>query len=268
MEVVVSSALSGSLFKRHLYQVKENEAGITIDTWLRNESSKPVSGPISDRWTRFNSSGRFGSIEWADSVDPSHKAGYAYAWLPDENGKVAPRNSTLNPGDEIKIRRFVAVGQISGHALGVVAAKLGKTGRLKLNLTGTDKKPVSTASVDFRLEESTVRGYPDEDGKIEIQLPVGSWKMSCADIGRETRVSLEIKDGQTVEHFDERPIGDTVFSQKGGRIDDPLQGSVHWVGRNAEPQTRSGRSGAREQGPSTIPKKESFPWLLTRASTG
>ena len=32
VEVVVSSALSGSLFKRHLYQVKENEAGITIDT--------------------------------------------------------------------------------------------------------------------------------------------------------------------------------------------------------------------------------------------
>ena len=121
-------------------QVKENEAGITIDTWLRNEGSKPVSGPISDQWTRFNSSGRFGSIEWADSVDPSDKAGYAYAWLPDENGKVTPRNSTLNPGDEIKIRRFVAVGKSPAHALGVVAAKLGKTGQLKLNVTGTDKK--------------------------------------------------------------------------------------------------------------------------------
>ncbi len=200
VEVVVSSALSGSLFKRHLYQVKENEAGITIDTWLRNEGSKPVSGPISDQWTRFNSSGRFGSIEWADSVDPSDKAGYAYAWLPDENGKVAPRNSTLNPGDEIKIRRFVAVGKSPAHALGVVAAKLGKTGRLKLKVTGTDKKPVSTASVDFRLEESTVRAYPDEDGKIEIQLPIGSWKVSCVDIGRKTQeLLLEIKDGQTVE---------------------------------------------------------------------
>ena len=160
-------------------QVKENEAGITIDTWLRNEGSKPVSGPISDRWTRFNSSGRFGSIEWADSVDPSHKAGYAYAWLPDENGKVAPRNSTLNPGDEIKIERFVAVGKSPAHALGVVAAKLGKTGRLKLSITGLTRNPYLRLRSTFASKESTVRGYPDEDGKIEIQLPVGSWKVSA-----------------------------------------------------------------------------------------
>ena len=270
VEVVVSSALSGSLFKRHLYQVKENEAGITIDTWLRNEGSKPVSGPISDRWTRFNSSGRFGSIEWADSVDPSHKAGYAYAWLPDENGKVAPRNSTLNPGDEIKIRRFVAVGKSPAHALGVVATKLGKTGRLKLNVTGTDKKPVSTASVDFRLEESTVRGYPDEDGKIEIQLPVGSWKMSCADIGRETQeLPLEIKDGQTVEKSismnDQSGIRFSVKKEDGSTT--PCK--VQFIGLEGTPNPKLGPGDrARMQGPGTIPKKESFPWLLTRASTG
>jgi len=199
-EVVVSSAQSGSLFKRHLYYAKENEAGITIDTVLRNEGSKPTSGPISDRWTRFNSSGRFGSIEWADSVDPSHKAGYAYAWLPGENGKVPPRNSSLKPGDEIKIRRFIAVGKSPAHALGVVAAKLGKTGRLKLTITDTDKKPVTTASVDFQLKDSTVRGYPDENGNLELLLPEGSWKLSATDIGREGQVlSLEIKDGQSVE---------------------------------------------------------------------
>ncbi|MAS79993.1 MAG: hypothetical protein CMI25_06335, partial [Opitutae bacterium] len=200
VEVVVSSALSGSLFKRHIYHANENEAGIIIDTFLRNVGSTPVSGPISDRWTRFNSSGRFEAIEWADSVDPSHKAGYAYAWLPGENGKVPPRNSSLKPGDEIKIRRFVAVGKSPAHALGVVAAKLGKTGRLKLSISGTDKKPVTTASVDFRLKDSTVRGYPDEAGNLELQLPVGSWKVSVTDIGREGKeLSLEIKDGQSVE---------------------------------------------------------------------
>ncbi len=200
VEVVVSSALSGSLFKRHLYHIKENEAGITIDTVLRNEGSKPASGPITDRWTRFNSSGRFGSIEWADSVDPSDKAGYAYAWLPGENGKVLPRNTSLNPGDEIKIKRFVAVGESPAHALGLVAAKLGKTGRLKLSITGIDKKPVTTASVDFQLKDSTIRGYPDENGKLELLLPEGSWKLSIKDIGREgEELSLEIKDGQSVE---------------------------------------------------------------------
>ena len=200
VEVVVSSALSGSLFKRHLYYAEENEAGITIDTLLRNEGSKPISGPISDRWTRFNSSGRFGAIEWADSVDPSHKAGYAYAWLPDEDGKIPPRNSTINPGDEIKIKRFIAVGKSPAHALGVVAAKLGKTGRLKLSISGTDKKPVATASVDFRLKDSTIRGYPDGGGNLDIDLPVGSWQVIVTDIGREgEEFSLEVKDGQFVD---------------------------------------------------------------------
>jgi hypothetical protein len=200
VEVVVSSALSGSLFKKHLYQIKENEAGITIDTLLRNEGAKPISGPISDRWTRFNASGNFESIEWADSVDPSDKAGFAYAWLPDENGKVPPKSKTLNPGDEIKIKRFVAVGESPAHALGVVAAKLGKTGGLKLTITETGNKPVSTASVDFQLKDSTVRGYPDEKGKLELLLPEGLWKVSVTDIGRERKdFSLEIKDGQPVE---------------------------------------------------------------------
>ena len=200
VEVVVSSAVSGSLFKRHIYHARENEAGITIDTLLRNEGPKPVSGPISDRWTRFNSSGRFGAIEWADSVDPSHKAGYAYAWLPDENGKVPPRDSSLKTGDEIKIRRFVAVGKSPAHALGVVAQKLGKTGRLKLSITGREKKPVATASADFLLKDSIVRGYPDEDGILDLHLPVGAWKVSVADIGREgEELSLEIKDGQSLE---------------------------------------------------------------------
>ena len=93
VEVVISSALSGSLFKRHLYNARENEAGITIDTLLRNEGSKPVSGPISDRWTRFNSSGRFGSIEWADSVDPSHKVAMPTPGFRTRTGKWLPETA-------------------------------------------------------------------------------------------------------------------------------------------------------------------------------
>ncbi len=199
VEVVVSSALSGAIYKRHHYLLEEKERGLVIETLLRNEGTKPVSGPISDTWTRFNSSGRFGTIEWADSVDPSHKAGYAYAWLPDEKGSIPPRNKTLEPGDEVRISRFLAVGQSPAHALGVVAAKLGKTGGLKLSITGVDEEPVSTASVDLRLKDATIRGYPDEDGNLDLRLPVGLWKISVRDIGREGKeFSLEIKDGQAV----------------------------------------------------------------------
>ena len=101
---------------------------------------------------------------------------------------------------ESKVRRFVAVGKSPAHALGVVAQKLGKTGRLKLSITGREKKPVATASADFLLKDSIVRGYPDEDGILDLHLPVGAWKVSVADIGREgEELSLEIKDGQSLE---------------------------------------------------------------------
>ena len=199
VEVVVSSALSGAIYRRHLYALEENEAGLTIETLLRNEGSKPVSGPTSDRWTRFNSSGRFGAIEWADSVDPSHKAGYAFAWLPDENGKVPPRNDTFAPGQETRIKRFLAVGNSPAHALGVVARKLGKTGGVSLTLRDPDEKPVSSASIDFKLGDSTVRGYPDQDGKLELELPPGSWKVSVSDHGRaRLELSLEVEDGKSI----------------------------------------------------------------------
>ena len=184
-----------------------------------------------------------------------------------ENGKVAPRNSTLNPGDEIKIRRFVAV-EIS-DALGVVAAKLGKTGRLKLNLTGTDKKPVSTASVDFRLEELD---------RPVTRMRMGKSKSSCRrlvedvllDIGRETQeLPLEIKDGQTVEKSismnDQSGIRFSVKKEDGSTT--PCKVQFIGLGRNAEPQTRSGdrAHGCKDQYHS---EKGEFSVALDRASTG
>ena len=79
----VSQALSGGLTKTHTYTLAEEEYGITITSRLLNTTQGKISGPINDSWTRFRESGKFDSIEWADAVDPSHKCGYAYAWLPE-----------------------------------------------------------------------------------------------------------------------------------------------------------------------------------------
>ena len=76
----VSPALSGGLTKTHTYSIEEGEYGISVTSKLFNGTTEKISGPINDSWTRFRESGKFGEVEWADSVDPSHKCGYAYVW--------------------------------------------------------------------------------------------------------------------------------------------------------------------------------------------
>ena len=63
---------------------------------------------------------------------------------------------------------------------------------MKLSITGADKKPVSTASVDLRLKDAIIRSYPDAGGKLDVLLPVGQWKVSVSDIGREGEKSSRV----------------------------------------------------------------------------
>jgi hypothetical protein len=71
----VSPALSGGLTKTHTYSIEEGDYGISVTSKLFNGTKEKISGPINDSWTRFRESGKFGLVEWADSVDPSHKCG-------------------------------------------------------------------------------------------------------------------------------------------------------------------------------------------------
>jgi hypothetical protein len=156
--VTTTAEKSGGLLKKHTYTIKEGEYGIYIHTLIRNEGDTKVSGPIDDRWTRFKQSGRLGDIEWADSVDPADKLGYAYGWFKDTNGKLPPRSKTLHPGDEIEIKRFIAVGNSPVQAYGRVAQKMGKTGRVEMALNLADSTPVSSASLKFSQNERSVFG--------------------------------------------------------------------------------------------------------------
>ena len=74
----VSSALARGLTKTHTYSHEEGEYGVRIVSELMNQTKNKISGPINDSWTRFRESGKLGQVEWADSVDPSAKCGYAY----------------------------------------------------------------------------------------------------------------------------------------------------------------------------------------------
>lgn len=180
----VSRALSGKITKTHTYTLDDNESGLNIVSKLVNETNEKISGPINDSWTKFRESGKLGQIEWADSVDPSHKCGYAYTWLPDEKGKTPPKSKTFSPGLEVVVRRYLAVGTSPAEAYGRVAKKLGETGDLTVQISDDQSNAISTARVDFTREEKSIPGYPNDKGIISISLPLGEWKITTKDNGR------------------------------------------------------------------------------------
>ena len=214
IEVVTTAAKSGGLFKKHIYTIKEGEYGIHIHSLIRNEGKDQVSGPVDDRWTRFKKSGRIGDIEWADSVDPSDKAGYAYAWFRDQNGKLPPRSKTLQPGDEIEINRFLAVGSSPVEAYARVAHKMGIAGKeVKYELKENNGIPISTGRFEFAREGKVIPGYPNEQGEISIRLPFGKWEISLLDHGREKKsFNIEVgDDGDKGETFVRKPASKINF---------------------------------------------------------
>lgn len=98
VETEVAAARNRGVFKRHQYQLKEGEQGVRIITTLRNEGRDSRESGAEDTWTRFARTDVAGDIFWADAEDPADKAGYAYAFLPDKDGKRPPARFTIPPG--------------------------------------------------------------------------------------------------------------------------------------------------------------------------
>ena len=185
----VSSALTGGLTKTHTYSLDEEDWGLTITSKLFNGTKEKISGPINDSWTRFRESGKFESVEWADSVDPSHKCGYAYIWLPDQAGKLPPKTKTFAPGEEVIVRRFLCVGTSPAQAYGRAVAEYAEVGKISLSIKDPAGNPISTARVDLSRigkNDKPIPAYPDDNGLIEVLLPLGEWKASTKDNGRDT----------------------------------------------------------------------------------
>ena len=170
VETYVSAALSGRLEKLHRYFLNDDDYGILITSRLINATGEKVSGPINDSWTRFRESGKLGEVEWADSVDPAHKCGYAYLWLPDEEGNLPPRTKTFAPGEEVLVRRFLSVGTSPAQAYGRAMSKIGLTHKVLLELNDEDGQAITTARIDFANDGKPIPGYPDEKGNSNFRF--------------------------------------------------------------------------------------------------
>ena len=60
-------------------------------------------------WVRSN-----GPIPWIQLIN----ADTPTSWLPDEEGNLPPRTKTFAPGEEVLVRRFLAVGTSPAQAYG------------------------------------------------------------------------------------------------------------------------------------------------------
>ena len=197
----ISPAVSGGLTKDHVYSLEENDYGITISSTLINETKEKISGPINDSWTKFRESGKIGQVEWADSVDPSDKCGYAYAWLPDEKRNLPPKSKTFHPGTEVIVKRYLCVGNSPVQAYGRVMRKLGKVGEFSLRLNNPEGKPISTARIEFIREGKSIPGYPNDKGILNLSLSLGEWKIVAKHNGRKSKeYTFVITEENKIEH--------------------------------------------------------------------
>ena len=238
----VSPALSSGLTKTHTYSLEEGEYGVRIVSELMNQTKNKISGPINDSWTRFRESGKLGQVEWADSVDPSEKCGYAYAWLPDGNGKTPPKTKAFEPGEKVLIQRFLSVATSPVKAYGRVMEKLGPTGGLSITLQDSNNQPVPTARIDFRQGgDKVIPGYPDENGNLSLSLPVGEWKVSIRENGRKSQAdTFKITDRGSIQKKFILPLQSGIHFSITKQDGSPIPCKAQIIGLEGTPSPKLG----------------------------
>ncbi|MCB1093641.1 MAG: hypothetical protein KDL87_19030, partial [Verrucomicrobiae bacterium] len=144
---------------------------------------------LADGWTQMRSKGTVNGVNWADAIDPADKCGYAYAWVA-EGGTEVPKGgeATIAPGATLTVARFLAVATSPAEAVGLVEARRNAEGTGMLTVTLKDQasgQPVTDGRVVLgTAPNQTAPAYPDEQGRIALTLPVGTYLMSVEDIGR------------------------------------------------------------------------------------
>ena len=193
VEAVTTAAKNAGVSKRNEYQVRDGSPGVFITTILRNETDKAQKVSTKADFTRFNVTGESAGIFWTDAVDPDDKCGYAQVLLKLTGADKAGGDVTIEPGKEVVIERFLAVGHSPAEAAGeALAARGDKTGTLSGKLM-SGGQPVVHGTVAVPLGDKTVNIRPDAEGRFSVKVAPGTFEIVAADMGRE-----EVKQQVTV----------------------------------------------------------------------
>lgn len=188
VDTVVTAAVGGGLSKRYRYIVTDGVQGVTILTTLRNEGVEAVTIKMQDKWTGLGRANYAKGFLWGDAVDPADKAGYALTWVKTHGVERTPKgDERLEPGQELTVTRFLAVGKSPLHAVGVAGVRRGDGVKTTYSIQDENAQPATTAAMLVVIEGGkTLVGYPDEAGTISFALPVGEYQFRIEDRGRET----------------------------------------------------------------------------------
>lgn len=203
VETVTTAANHRGIYRRHEYHLRDGWRGVQIVTTLRNETDATRQVNADDRWTTFLRTGTAYEVAWADAVNPSDKAGYAYAMVGGDATTAVGKVLQLNPGQTITFTRFLAVGRSPAEAFGLVAALRGPTGSVSGRITDRNGAGIATAELIIRsgsgAKQNQISGYPDEQGRFSLELPVGDYELEFADLGRaNVKKTVTIKSGDQV----------------------------------------------------------------------
>lgn len=255
VETVVTAAIGGGLYKRYRYIVTDGVQGVTILTTLRNEGKKAVTVKMQDKWTGLGRANYAKGYLWGDAVDPADKAGYALTWVKSHGVERTPKGEeTIEPGQELTVSRFLAVGQSPLEAVGVAGVRRREAVPARYSVRDENGKPVTTAALQVELEKGKfVVGYPNKEGTVLFALPVGTHNWRAEDQGRETVTgTLRLLEGggrgpQEIKFGPQSAVEFAITDQAGKSIPCKVQfAGIEGTGTpNLGPQNRA--HGCRDQ---------------------
>ena len=239
VETFISAETSGTgVDVTHEYRLKDGWEGLLISSSFHNKTDKPVTKNIHDHWTQMRVNGKTNNVRWADAIDPSDKAGYAFGWVK-EDGAIGPftrvvdrANGRLNielaPGEKLKVARFFAAGRSPVEAIGFVAKRQDPSAvsAVQWNLATADKTSAKHAKISFQSDKTPFpMAYPDDDGVITFSWFAGDHSVSISDMGRETiRENIKIESGTDLKKSSElSPLSEVVFSVTAGGAETPCK---------------------------------------------
>ena len=200
VESVTSAAENDGLYKRHEYRLSDGDQGLLITSTFRNEGKEEKKIKTADKWTNVANTTSWQGITFADAIDPADRAGYAYAWELEDGQSVPPSEIALSPGEEVTLRRFLAVGTSPAAAFNVLAERHLETGSVAIK-AASGGEPVSSASIEVTSNDrKTLVAYPNADGLANLKLPKGDYTVRVVDPGRPVSLhALRVVAGKGVE---------------------------------------------------------------------
>ncbi len=244
VETVRTAAAGEGLSTRHEYRLQPSWQYLLITSTYRNESKEPKTITPLPVWKEFSKQWAVKEIQIGDSIDPADKR--AYAWAPHlKKGETAvEKEIQLLPNTERKYTVALAVAESPLAAYGILASLQRQTSRVRGRITDREGTPAPHANILVNLEGTSLPAYPDSDGEFSFLLPVGDYKGTLADVGRdlgnESEKSFRVTHDRVTDLTAKVPKASAITFDIRDHSGQPSPCKVQFLGKDGTPTPRLG----------------------------